>query len=70
MECSASEGARVRLTRRLAPVSFVVFAAVAALKDGLKASAPQSIAANGLDTLSVAPNVEVSVESVPPLLTQ
>ncbi len=53
-----------RSTRRLAPFSFEVFALVAALNDGLNASAPQLPTWNGLARLWLAPNVEVSADSV------
>ena len=54
----------MRLTCRLAPFSFEVFALVAVLNDGLKASALQLPTWKGLDSPCVAPNVEVNVDSV------
>ena len=49
---------------RLAPLAFEVLALVDALNVGLNASALQLPTWNGLDRLCVAPNVEVSVDSV------
>ena len=54
----------VRLTCRLAPFSFEVFALVAVLNDGLNASALQLPTWKGVDRPCVALNVEVSVDSV------
>src|SRR6202035_133546 len=49
---------------RLAPFFFDVFAPVAALKDGLNASAPQLVRCSGVDSDWVPLSVEVSAESV------
>ena len=54
----------VRLTCRLAPLSFEVFALVETLNEGLNGSALQLPTWNGVDRGCVALNVEVSVDSV------
>jgi hypothetical protein len=55
----------VTFTCRLAPLALDVFALVEAVNEGVNASAPQLLIWKGLDRpLSVAPNVDVRVDSV------
>src|SRR5207245_9861617 len=54
----------VTLTCKLSPFALEALALVEALNDGVNASAPQPLTANGLDRDCVARNVDVSTLSV------